>query len=443
MWKSIIDQRVFSWARLRAHIRSPLYGNGYALLLSGLASSGLGMAYWLLAARFYPAEFVGLNSAAISAMLLLSGLAQLSMNSALVRFLPRAGRTAGALVGYAYLSSVVAGALIGLFFVARLAFLTPALQAFFVQPALLLLFVLSVMLWSVFALQDSVLTGLSRAVWVPLENLLVALAKIVLLLSFARSFPQYGLFAAWMIPVVAAILPVNLLLVRRVLPIHRQTGGEEEEQPGLWQIARYLAGNYLGTIFFLAYATLLPLLVTNMAGPRVNAYFYMPWMIATALQLIVLNLTTSLMVEASRDQSKLSIYCYQILLHSTRLLVPLVVLILLAAPLVLRIYGPEYAQAGTGLLRLLALSTLPNLIVALYLTLARMQNRTRGVTFAQGALSILLLGTSYLLLPIYGLNGVGLAALLSQSCVAIALLFTELPSILQQGRARYLKSALH
>lgn len=430
---------MISWARLSAHIRSPLYGNGYALLLSGLASAGLGMVYWLLAARFYPAEFVGLNSAAISAMLLLSGLAQLSLNSALVRFLPRAGRAAGALVGYAYLSSGLAGALIGLIFIAQLERWAPALQAFFVPPGMLFIFVLSVLVWSVFALQDSVLTGLSQTIWVPLENLLVAFAKIVLLLIFARSFQQYGLFAAWMLPVAAAILPVNLFLVRRVLPNHSQLSEAEGEQLGLRQIVPYLANNYLGTIFFLAYSTLLPLLVTSMAGARANAYFYMPWMIATALQLVALNLTTSLMVEATRDRKRLGVYCYQVFLHSIRLLVPLVILILVAAPLVLRIYGLDYAQEGAGLLRLLALSTLPNIIVALYLALIRVQNQVRGVTLVQGALSILLLGMSYLLLPIYGISGVGLAALASQSCVAVALLFTELPAYLQRGRTIYLQ----
>lgn len=46
--------------------------------------------YWVLAARFYSAEMVGLSSAALSAMLLLSGISQLSLNSVLVRFVPQA-----------------------------------------------------------------------------------------------------------------------------------------------------------------------------------------------------------------------------------------------------------------------------------------------------------------------------------------------------------------
>ena len=83
---------------LMTHLRMPLYRNAYALLLSGVISSGLGMVYWVLAAQSYSAAVVGLTSAAVSAMMLLSGLAQMSMNSALLRFIPRAGVAAHRLI---------------------------------------------------------------------------------------------------------------------------------------------------------------------------------------------------------------------------------------------------------------------------------------------------------------------------------------------------------
>ena len=52
--------------RFTGHLRLPIYRNGYALLFSGVISAGLGLIYWLLAARFYPPELVGLNSALIA-----------------------------------------------------------------------------------------------------------------------------------------------------------------------------------------------------------------------------------------------------------------------------------------------------------------------------------------------------------------------------------------
>ena len=62
--------------RVASHLRLPLFRNGYALIIGSAATSGLGLVYWVLAARFYSAEMVGLSSAALSAMLLLSGISQ-------------------------------------------------------------------------------------------------------------------------------------------------------------------------------------------------------------------------------------------------------------------------------------------------------------------------------------------------------------------------------
>ena len=56
-------------ARLRNHLQSPLLRNGYALVFNSVATSALGMLYWMLAANFYSAEVVGINAALINAMI--------------------------------------------------------------------------------------------------------------------------------------------------------------------------------------------------------------------------------------------------------------------------------------------------------------------------------------------------------------------------------------
>lgn len=419
---------------LLVHLRTPLYRNGYALLLSAAASSGLGMVYWLLAAHFYPAATVGLNAAAIAALMLLSGLSQFSLNSALVRFLPEAGGRAHRFVGFTYLVSLAIAAALGLLFSRGLAWWAPALRSFLEPPIAVLLFTLSIMVWSIFALQDSVLTGLRQTAWVPVENVLVAVGKIVLLWLFATPFPVYGLFAAWIIPAAVSLLPVNLLLFWRLIPQHAQNRAGRYRPRLAAELIRYLLGNYVGVLFFLAATTLLPLLVTNLAGASANAYFSMPWLIATALQLIAVNLTTSLTVEVTHDEQKLSVYCYRIFVQGVRILAPLVLLLLIASTPILRSFGDAYAAEGATLLRLLALAALPNLLVMLYISLARIQNRAGDVMLVQGALCLLLLGLSYWWLPVYGIKSVGFAALISQGVVAALILLTRLRPILSQGR---------
>ena len=49
--------------RLTVHFRTPLFRNGYALLVSGTTAAGLGVVYWALAARYYSPETVGSHGA--------------------------------------------------------------------------------------------------------------------------------------------------------------------------------------------------------------------------------------------------------------------------------------------------------------------------------------------------------------------------------------------
>src|SRR3954454_15625115 len=214
MAKTTATLKILSVQRLVAHARTPLFRNGYALMLSAAATSGLGVVYWMLATRYYSADVVGLNSAVISAMLLVAGVAQLSLVSVITRFLPRAGRATGRLVGAAYALTLSVAALAGLLFVLGVRLWSPALAFLGASPLFALWFVLATMAWCIFTLQDSVLAGMKQAVWVPIENTIFAVAKIALLL-FAWPAARYGIFASWTLPGAAVLLPITYLIFRR------------------------------------------------------------------------------------------------------------------------------------------------------------------------------------------------------------------------------------
>lgn len=444
MISSNIKQGASPLAQFIAHLRVPLYRNGYALMIGSAATSALGVVYWALAARYYSPEIVGLSSAVISAMMLLAGIAVLSLPGALVRFIPQAGHNTGRFISTTYVVSMGMALILAPLFCLTAGMWSAQLAFLRDEPRWLAAFVIATVTWCIFSLQDSALTGLRQAIWIPVENTIFSVAKIGLLLLLAGPIPQWGLFAAWTIPVIVALVPINYLLFRRWIPAHAadannmqatSTPAPSARSPFSGHaVQRYVIGNYPGTLLYLAYTMLLPLLVTNLAGSRANAYFYIPWMIASGLQLIALNLTTSLTVEAARDESKLAFYGYRILQQALKLLVPLVLLICLSAPFILMVFGREYRDEGTQLLQLLTLSTLPNVIVMLYLSIVRVQNRVGGVIVTQGLLCISLLGLSYLLLPQWGILGVGWASLISQSTVAVLLIAcTSLRNILHQG----------
>jgi O-antigen/teichoic acid export membrane protein len=409
-----------------------LYRNAYALILSNGATSVLGLAYWALAAHFYATQTVGISSAAISGLMLLSGIAQLNLEGALLRFIPAAGHATRALISYSYLAVLVLSAVVAAVFLAGLDVWSPALSFLRANAWTILWFVLATMGWSVFALQDMVLTGLRQASWVPIENVLFALVKLVLLIVLAGPFPRYGIFASWTVPTAFSILPVTALILR-LLPRHSAESAARAIPISTRGIARYVAGDYAGSLFYLASTTLLPIIVTREIGSTANAYFYLAWLIAYSLQLVSLSMTSSFTVEAAASEEDLRHFTHRALLQNARLVVPAALFIAIAAPYILNVYGARYAAHGDMLLRLLALSAIPGIITTLFLGVSRVRRRTMRILIVQGFLAVLVLGLSIVWLPPFGITGIGMAWLVAQTVIAIPILLGPLRALFRSA----------
>ena len=113
MTKLQLTLKQFSYSQLMTHLRTPLYRNGYALILSTGITSALGLLYWAVAAKFYSTESVGLNSAVVSTMIFLSGISQLNMQETMIRYIPVMGRRTTRMVIYTYTIVVSLSALVG------------------------------------------------------------------------------------------------------------------------------------------------------------------------------------------------------------------------------------------------------------------------------------------------------------------------------------------
>jgi O-antigen/teichoic acid export membrane protein len=384
------------------------------------------MAYWILAARTYTPAVVGLNAAAISAMMFLAGVSQLNLMSALLRFIPGAGRSTGRFVVSAYLISVSVAAVSSLIFLRGVGTWAPRLSFLGSSPVVIVWFTLATMASCIFVLQDSVLTGLRQATWVPVENAAFSLAKIALLVAFATALPHYGVLASWTIAMALTLLPVNGLILRRLIPQHVAATHGDVARLAPAQVARYVVGDYLGALCWLASTTLLPIMVTQQAGATANAYFFLSWQMAIMLYLVSPNVGSALIVEAATDPTKLGTYSYRVCVQAARIVVPLAAIWMLGAPYVLRLFGPNYASEGTALLRLLALSALPYIVNSLYISVARVQRRVRAIVIVLASLCALVLILSHILLQRYGITGVGVAWLVSQTIIAGILWATQL-----------------
>ncbi len=414
------------YRQIVTHLSTPVYRNGYFLLVSSFATSGIGLIYWIIAAHKYPAYMVGINSAIIAAMTLIAGISELNLMSALIRFIPMAGRSTKRFVVFTYLASLGVAAIISFIFIKNLGYWSPALKFLGDNRTLSIWFILSTMAWCIFVLQDSVLTGLRQTSWVPVENTVFSLTKIVLLIIFAVSIPSFGIYASWTFALIVAILPTNYYIFRKLIPTHEN----REEQAKLSiepkQIVRFASADYLGAIFWMMTNTLMPVIVTSVSGAEANAYFYLAWTIANSLYLVGPALGASMIVETAKDPHKLRYYSHRVFSNTMRIVVPAAVLVSAGAPYILLVFGKGYSAEGATLLRLLALSSIPSVFNTVFASTARVQRRMKAVVLTLGSLSSMVLVSSYILLRLDGIVGIGFGWLASQTLVAAIIYLTQL-----------------
>lgn len=398
-------------AAVRREFRVPLYRNAYALMLNTAVNSAFGLLYWIVAARAFSPEEVGRGNALVSLMLLVSILTQLNWGQALIRFLPRAGAAAARLVGSAY--AVSAGlAVVGSTGAMAYCHLVPEPgDPLHVSLPFACWFVVSTTAWSVFNLQDSALTGLRSAQWIPLENGLYGIVKLALLVVVAQTSLRDGVFTSWTLPVIALLVPVNLLLFRRLLPRHAARTAADAQPPDRRELTRYMAGDYTGQVFNQLSSTFLPVLVAGLLGAAEAAYFLPAQTIFAALSLLSLGITSSLVVEAARDETQAPRYARAVLRRIGLTVLPAAALVALTAPWLLQLFGSEYRGGATLLLQLLMLSTFPRVVVSLYMTRCRLENRTGPLAVLQAVQAAVLIGGTVLLTGPLGLAAVGWCAL--------------------------------
>ena len=337
--------------------------NAASLIASSAITAVLGLVFWVAAARLLSTGDVGIGTAIVASIILLGNVATLGLRSGLIRFMAAAGSHAGRFIGTAYALCATVAVVIATGYVIGTPLWAKDLIVLRQRPIDAVLFAMACAVWTVFVLQDNVLTGLRQAVWVPVENLGYSIAKLVLVVLLAAT-GAWALPVAWTVPALIAIVPVNLLVFRRLL-------GQDDRPPAdtdvftVRAIARFSIGDYAADIIRLLGAEVVVLFVLANRGAEDTAYVFFAMTIAATGQLVTANIVTAFIAEAAARPAHALDLARRAAVQSLAIIVPGALVGVALAPLVLRVFGETYAVNGTLLLRLLALGAIPLAVVGL------------------------------------------------------------------------------
>jgi O-antigen/teichoic acid export membrane protein len=421
--------------RLRGHLSEPLHRTAWGLASSTLVTSALGVGFWALAARIYPVGALGRDSALIASMMTISMLSQLNLGNVILRFLPLVGDRAGRRVGQAYALAAAAGALAAGAFVVLAPRLDAKLAFLGSDTAIAWVFVVAVALWSLFALEEAVLTSLGRAWWLPLENGLFGVVKVALLPLTMILATRYGIFLAWVLPLSVSVPLVNGLIAARVLPHIRNHAPARGvlDSFGRSGLAAFVTQDFVGTAALQLLVAAVPLVVLTRRGPAAAGYFFVPFTLATTLDRLSIGVAMALTSEVARTPARARALARAAVTRFLLLGAPVAAALVLAAPLVLLPFGAGYVYHGTTLLRLLFAASWFRAITFLYLSVMRLQGRGRRIMFPQAATAATAIAAVALFSGPWGLTGAG-AAWLGTFALAAALLLPALRAFVAEPR---------
>lgn len=408
-------------ARLNSVRRVPLYRSSFALMLTTGLNGVLGFAYWVLAARLYPAKAVGLGAGAISAMTLVSSLGWIGLQYVLLRFVPVAGGAQTRLVRLTYAAAITIGLAAAGVFLAGFAHLA-GLGILTESPVTVLLFAASIVLWVVFSLQDSVLIGLRRAGWVPIENATFGAIKAVLLAVLAATASAWAIFGAWVLGLVGLVVVINAALFGRFL---RRDRSAPPRLPPRRQLVRFATGHHFVAVTAAVPDSLVSLLVLAFMPGAANAYYYSAWAVSFSFRLLAVNMSNALTVEGALAENNVRSLLRQVSRLAFVVVIPLVLVVVVAAGPIMHAFGPQYDRAA-NLLRLFALALIPFTVVNFVIAVERIRQRVGPALLIAGCSTFVTIGLDLWLIPSDGLSGAGWGWLIGQvlaAAVAIWVIF--------------------
>lgn len=384
-----------------------------AVMTSSAATGVLGFVFWTVAARGYDAAEVGRASAIISSATLIAILANFSLGSLYERFLPLAGGHAQRVVrtGIAFVSCTAL--LFGIVFV----LLGPRAALFPNWPEAVL-FPAFVAVLAVYALQDQILIGLSRARMIATKNIGQSTAKLVVVAALIPLGTGAAIVWSWVLP--AAVITAIIALV----VIRRETAGRDGAAtlPPRRELVQFFASSYAINAVGVTVPLLVPLIVVAQLGTEMNAYFSMCWLVVNTLGVLVGATAAPFIATASTPGADLRACTVRFVLLCGGAALAGCAALLVSAPLILGILGPQYAEHGTTLIRIMAL-TLPSVaLMTVYTALARLRRRLRLAVAAQLLLGIVVVSGVTLTTRRWGIDAIGYTYLAAELLNTLILL---------------------
>ena len=406
---------IFQWDKAN----NTMLLNAGSLVGTTAVTSGLGFAFWWLAARMFSTEAVGLASATISTMTLLGSFAVLGFGTLLIGELSKQRGKEFSLISAALILVGAVGIFLGVCYAIVAPYLSTAFQSLGASIENIAIFAVGVSLTAITLVLDQAFIGLLRGELQFWRNALFAGAKLAAL--FAASLwlthvTGLAIYTTWIIGIgfSLAVLGGFALMKRAKL---RSINLPQ------WGLLRKLGPEALKhhalNLTLEAPNLILPVLVTITLSATVNAWFFVAWSLSGVANTVSAALATTLFAVSSAQPSMLA--------RKMRLTLGLALVacvlangvLLFGARQILGLFGHSYSQEATLSLYILSIESFPFIIKNHYIALSRIRSQVSRTILITLVTCFLELGGAVVGARLGGLQGLCLGWLAAMTLEAV------------------------
>lgn len=394
---------------IASYARDPLLRNSLFIAITRIFDAGGSFLFWMIAARLYTIENVGLATALISSLGLIIAFSGLGFTITIIRFFPTNDKAK--VFGTAVIVTTVASILMCATYIMLVESLAHPL-IFLKVPGYALIFLIIGAANSVQTLTGIAFIADRKTGSFLFQHILLAL-KIPLLIPLT-TFGAFGIFGSMGIAILFASL-FGMIVIQRSIPTIRPAVNMEFLRSSF----RFSSWNYASNMLTIAPTMILPIMILNMLGEAETAKYYIAFAIGNIVGIIPQSLATSLFVEGSHGEGlKNSVIRSGVV--SVVLLVPSVLIIFHFGDILLGLLRGEYLEAF-ALLRLIVLSSLLQTIHTFFISIQRVKMRIECLVTLDAIRCVLLLGLSYTFIKQCGIIGIGYGWIATYGIIALVI----------------------
>lgn len=403
-------------------LKDPIYTNSIYYMSSTFILGALGFLFWIIVARLFTEDDIGIATALISTSTLLISLSSLGLNTSLIKYLPKS-ENKSQLISSSLLFIIISTCIFSILFVFLTPYLSPKLIIIKDNILIIITYVIFVIFLSLNSLIESIFIAFRATKFILIKNIILSLLKLILPVIMV-AFGAFGIFSAASISTMSAVL-IAIIFLKFYFSIDFVFNVNQEL---IKKMSYFSAGNYVTNFLYQAPLLLMPILILNKLSSIYSAYFYINTMILNFIIIIPIAITQVLLAEGSYDDTGLIKHTKKAIVINYLLLLPSVVIICTLGSNILHFFGKNYALESFKFLQLIAISTIFMSLTHFANSLLRIRNNIKTLFLLNLFGSLIVLASSYKMIS-GGLLGVGVGWLSGQIIFGVLSIFVIWSSI--------------